>query len=99
MRSESVPATRLQQARRDDIIKAAIEVIATDGYVAASVAAIAARAGTSKGTVLYHFRSRAAIEEAVVNALFSAGASYMGERIIPATGIRARLRAYLESNL
>lgn len=91
--------TRVQQVRRQDILSAAVTVFARAGYAAASVAAIAAGAAASKGTVRYHFGPRAAIEEAVVADLFSAGASYMGDRIMAATETTDRLRAYVHSNL
>jgi AcrR family transcriptional regulator len=99
MRSEKL-LTRTQQVRRDDILKAAIEVIDRDGYHAASIARIAVQADTSKSTVLYHFKTRAAIDEAVVVALFADGAAYMASRLRAAGDTkRDWLRTYLESNL
>ena len=45
--------TRL--ARREAIIEAALTVLAEDGYAAAGVARIAARAGVATGSVAYYF--------------------------------------------
>ena len=99
MRSKSEALTRTQRARREDIVAAAITVIHRDGYAAASVERIAAQAETSKSTVLYHFKSKEAINAAVVRLLFDNGTAYMTERILAEESSRDRLRAYLSSNL
>jgi AcrR family transcriptional regulator len=91
--------TRTQRARRDDIVRAAIAVLDRDGFAAAAVDRIAVEAGTSKGTVLYHFKTKEALYESVVAALYEAGAAYMTERIMAAPGFRPKLHAYLTSNL
>lgn len=95
----SVPLTRTQQARRRDIVDAAIAVLCRDGYAAASVDRIAREAGTSKGTVLYHFGSKEGALEEVVRSLYQDGGAYMTERILAASGARERLHVYLDSNL
>jgi AcrR family transcriptional regulator len=91
--------TRTQRARREDIVTAAIEILDAEGYAAASVDRIAKAAGTSKGTVLYHFKTKEAIYQEVVAALFRSGAAYMTEQVMAAPGYRGKLRAYLGSNL
>lgn len=91
--------TRTQRARRDDVVAAAITVIDRDGYAAASIERIAKEAATSKSTVLYHFKTKEAINEAVVRLLFDNGAAYMTERIMAVASRRDRLRTYLSSNL
>jgi TetR/AcrR family transcriptional regulator len=97
--SESETLTRTQRARREDIVAAAIGVIHRDGYAAASIERIAKEAATSKSTVLYHFKTKEAINAAVVRLLFDNGAAYMTERILAEESRRDRLRAYLSSNL
>ena len=99
VRSESETLTRTQRARREDIVAAAIGVIHRDGYAAASIERIAKEAATSKSTVLYHFKTKEAINAAVVRLLFDNGAAYMTERILAEESRRDRLRAYLSSNL
>mgnify|MGYP001250081837 FL=1 len=91
--------TRTQQARREDIVSAAIAVIHRDGCAAASVDKIAKEAKTSKSTVLYHFKTKEAIYDEVVLTLFRKGAAYMTDRIAAAGTYRDKLRAYLRSNL
>ena len=98
--SESEPRlTRTQRARQADIVNAAITLLDREGFAAASVERIAAEAGTSKSTVLYHFKTKEAIYEAVVVSLFQAGGAYMTERIMAEDNRRDMLRAYLSSNL
>jgi AcrR family transcriptional regulator len=80
-------------------VDAAITLLDREGYAAASVDRIAAEAGTTKSTVLYHFKTKEAIYEAVVIALFQSGATYMTERIMAADTRRDKLHAYLASNL
>jgi len=48
-----------RQAARERIVAAAHALIAADGYRAASVAAVAARAGVATGSVYRHFPSKA----------------------------------------
>lgn len=96
---QSINLTRTQAARRADIIAAAIQVINRDGYAAASIDKIAAEAGAVKSTVLYHFKSKQAIHDAVIGSIFDDGAAYMTARIAAATTHRDKLRAYITSNL
>ena len=97
--AEGAPLTRTQRARRDDIVTAAVTVINRDGYAAGSIDRIAREAGTSKSTVLYHFKTKDAIYAAVVSSLFEEGAAYMGPFIVAAETRPDKLRAYLTSNL
>lgn len=70
-----------------------------EGCASATIERIAKAAGASKGTVLYHFKSKEAVNEAVVRLLYDAGAAYMTEQILAVDSYRERLRAYLASNL
>lgn len=61
---------------RERILDAAEDVVLTDGVGALTLEKAAARAGMSKGGVLYHFRGRAALVSAMVQRLadrFDAG--------------------------
>ncbi|MCF2530923.1 TetR/AcrR family transcriptional regulator [Yinghuangia soli] len=61
----AVPAGNSQR-KRDAIIAAALAVFAEEGYSAASVDAIAARAGVSKPTIYNHFGNKERLFLAVV---------------------------------
>ncbi|MCE9602167.1 MAG: TetR/AcrR family transcriptional regulator [Gemmatimonadetes bacterium] len=56
------------------IVRAAITLGATKGVGAMSLQGIAAAAGVSKALLLYHFRGKAALRDAVVDALGRASA-------------------------
>jgi TetR/AcrR family transcriptional regulator, transcriptional repressor of bet genes len=47
-----------EENRREDILRAAYDVAAREGVEALTVRAVAARAGVSHGTVLFHFKRR-----------------------------------------
>lgn len=94
------PATRTRQARRDDLVAATIRLIFRDGIQGASLEKIAAAAGTSKGTALYHFANKDELYDTVANSLFEAGRDYMSERITAAADTpTSKIEAYFESNL
>lgn len=97
--NEPPKLSRTRRARQEDVVAAAIAVINSEGFGAASVDRIAAEAETSKATVLYHFGSKRAVLEAVVKSLFQRGADYMTARVLPVQGRRAQLQAYIDSNL
>lgn len=52
--------------RRDHILAVARQVFLEEGYAAASMSAIAARVGGSKGTLYNYFRSKAELFDAVI---------------------------------
>lgn len=62
-------ATFIEEARRHQIIAAAIDTIADVGYASASFARIAARADISPSLISYHFVSRAELTRAVAESL------------------------------
>ncbi len=91
--------TRTQQVRREDIIRAAIATINKDGYAGTSIKRIANAAGTAKSTVLYHFVSKQALMNAIIGDVYESGAAYMGTAIRQQFTARAKLRAYITSNV
>ena len=67
---EDAGQTFTETARRAQIVTAAVDILAEDGFKAASLARIAQRAGISKGLILYHFSSKEELfGEAVHRAL------------------------------
>lgn len=91
--------TFIEQARRRQIIAAAVEVIAEHGYVQASLARIAEHAGISKGVISYHFNGKEDLMRQLVIDLFVAGAEFMAERVDSQERPVERLRTYVRLNL
>ena len=98
MRSE-INSTFIELARREQILRAAIELLAEGGYAAASLAAIAARIGSSKGVISYHFDGKDELLAQVVQTVLADAATSMAIQIDAADGAAAKLRAYVTSNL
>ena len=104
MRSDLQPdgqsrRTFIEEARRAQIIEAAIETIAEVGYAQASLARIAQRAGISKGVIAYHFAGKDELIAEVAATVLERAGAFMRPRIAAASGGPAVLRAYIESNL
>jgi AcrR family transcriptional regulator len=91
--------TFIEEARRRQIVDAAIEVIAESGYAQASLERIALRAGISRGLISYHFAGRDDLMAAVVATAHEDGVGFMRPRIEAATTPTEMLRAYVQSNL
>jgi AcrR family transcriptional regulator len=105
MRSETSPAgqqpgrTFTETARRAQIVQAAIDTIAEQGYGQASLARIAETAGTIKGVIVYHFGGKDELIRELVAELVARGVAYMEPRIDAEPTGAGKLRAYIESNL
>ncbi|HTV77313.1 MAG TPA: TetR/AcrR family transcriptional regulator [Steroidobacteraceae bacterium] len=91
--------TFTEEARREQIIACAIEVLAELGYAQTSFARIAERLGISKSVISYHFGGKDELLEQVVLAVYAHGAQYMIPRIKAQHSARATLGTYLRSNL
>lgn len=74
MRGATGGTTRQEQERsrltRQKLMTAAIEVLAEQGWAAATTGAIAERAGVSRGACQHHFPTRAALVAAAVEHVF-----------------------------
>ncbi|MBK1787648.1 TetR/AcrR family transcriptional regulator [Prauserella cavernicola] len=92
--------TFTESARRAQIVAAAIETIAEEGYAKASFTKIAARAGlSSTGLISYHFANKRELVEQVVTAVYSELGRALTERVDAQSSASAALRAYIESNV
>lgn len=89
----------IEEARRRQIIAAAIEVISEVGFGNASLARIAKRAGISKGVISYHFDGKDDLMSQLVVQLYVSGAEFMTPALQAAQGPRAWVQVYLDSNL
>jgi TetR/AcrR family transcriptional regulator, fatty acid metabolism regulator protein len=92
--------TFIEAARRRQIVDAAIDVIADEGYGQATFERIASRAGISRGLISYHFESRDELMAAVVARAYEDGAAYIAGRLAAAPKHPGDLlHVYLRSNV
>jgi TetR/AcrR family transcriptional regulator len=88
--------TFTEQARRAQLIDVTIDLVAEQGYAAASLGRIAESAGITKAGVLYHFASKqvlvAAAHEHVLSTLVGAVGTAV-EEAGPADGVAAYIRS------
>jgi AcrR family transcriptional regulator len=96
---ETERRTFIENARRQQIVGAAIDTIAEVGYAQASLARIAARIGISKGVISYHFAGKDDLIKQVVIDVVEAGRAYILPLVFAESTGPATLRAYIESNL
>ncbi|MBF6170499.1 TetR/AcrR family transcriptional regulator [Nocardia blacklockiae] len=103
MRPENSPDGQrrsfIEEARRRQIIAAAVDVIAEFGYGNASLARIARQAGISKGVISYHFDGKDDLMEQLVVQLYVSAAEQIAPAVTAAEGPRERVLAYIRSNL
>lgn len=89
----------IEDARRAQIVNAAIETLAEIGYVKASMAQIAKRAGISTSLIPYHFKDK---EELIMQTLADvsrAWMEYVQTRVDTGESARTKLQHYIEANL
>jgi len=89
----------IDQVRREQIIRAAIESIAELGYGGTSFAKIAKRAKISIGVIAYHFAGKDELINQTVISIYAAGTEYMLPRIQTRKNASQALRAYIETNI
>ena len=92
--------TFTESGRRAQIVSAAIEVIAEQGYAGASFSRIARHAGlSSTGMISYHFAGKDDLLGACVAEIEQVTGAFMQPAIDAAEGHVAQLRAYVQANL
>jgi AcrR family transcriptional regulator len=92
--------TFTEEARRAQIVAAAIETVAEVGYAKASFARIAKKAGlSSTGMISYHFAGKDDLLRAVVADVLGRAGEFMQPQVLAADGYPAMLRARIESNV
>ena len=88
-----------QQARREQLVDLAIELIGEHGLAAASTSAIARRAGVSRGVVNYNVGDRDALMRLVIARVYALGTDAVGPAVTAAPDPRASLRAFVVASL
>lgn len=86
----------IEDARRTQIIEAAVDVIAAQGTAQTSLAKIAERASISTSLILYHFKDKEELMDAVLTSMIDdwevPAKKAMAQHVSPS----ARLRCYIE---
>ncbi|PWV55006.1 TetR/AcrR family transcriptional regulator [Nocardiopsis sp. L17-MgMaSL7] len=99
MQSENNPDGQkrsfIEEARRAQIIEAAVATIAEAGYPNASLARIARTAGISKGVISYHFDGKDELMDQVVTGVYTEIAETVAARVMAQADAEAMLRAHV----
>jgi AcrR family transcriptional regulator len=86
--------------RRTQIVSAAIEVIAADGFTNTTFSRIAKHAGLSSTSLIsYHFAGKEDLLAACLTEIEQTTDGFVRSRVEAARGHVAQLRAYVESNV
>ncbi|MBF9131500.1 TetR/AcrR family transcriptional regulator [Plantactinospora sp. S1510] len=88
--------TITEQARRAQLIRVTIELVAQHGYPGTSLARIAEAADLSKAAVLYHFPSKDAVVRAAYATVLEGLTEHVSAAVEPLSGAAA-LEAYIRS--
>lgn len=91
--------TFIERARRAQLVRCAAEEIAANGYAAASLVAIARRAGVSRGVISYHFTDRDDLIDQVVSDFYADAAAFIAPRMSAGQGVRGQIAAFIEANV
>ena len=68
---ERVPQQERSRITREGLLRAAVDVLAEQGWAAATVATVAARAGVSRGAAQHHFPTRESLVTATLEQIFA----------------------------
>jgi len=92
--------TFTNEARRAQIMRAAIDTIAEVGYAKASFARITEKAGLSGPRMIsYHFADKDDLIHEILMHVFTAAAAFINERVEAEDTATGKVRAYLQANL
>lgn len=86
-------------ARREQIIKAAIEVLKEIGYVSTSLAKIAKRAKISTGLISYHFSGKEDLMNNTLMYLVEQEWTFINGYVVQKQTASEKLTAFIEANL
>lgn len=89
----------IQEARREQIIQAAIYTLGEIGYVKASLSKIAKNAGISTALISYHFRDKEDLMNHVLMKLAGDLSAYVLKRVRKKKTPLEKLHAFIEASL
>lgn len=88
----------IDAARRAQILACAIETIAEEGYLRASVVRIAQRAGISRGVITYRYPGKHDLVLDLITEIYVTAARIMLPAVDAAPASAGKLAAYIRSN-
>lgn len=91
--------TFIEEARRNQIMGAAIETLADIGYVKTSMGQIAKRADISTSLIAYHFANKHDLIEHTLNHIVASWDGYVEEQMAAGQTPRDQLRLYIVASL
>ncbi|TCJ01218.1 TetR/AcrR family transcriptional regulator [Cytobacillus praedii] len=89
----------IAEARREQIIKAAIDVLREIGYVSTSLGKIAKKANISTGLISYHFSGKEDLMNNTLMYLVENEWNFINERVARKHSATEKLIAFIEANL
>jgi TetR/AcrR family transcriptional regulator, transcriptional repressor of bet genes len=89
----------IAEARREQIIKAAIEVLGEKGYVSLSLSQIAKKANISTGLISYHFSGKEDLMNNTLMYLVQQQWSFINEKVEQKQTPTEKLIAFIEASL
>lgn len=98
-KNESEKQSFIAEARRAQIVGAAIKTLDEIGYVQASLAQIAKRAGISTALISYHFADKEDLMNQVLINLLEESTAYVLEKVSQHNTPQSKLDAYIIASL
>jgi TetR/AcrR family transcriptional regulator, transcriptional repressor of bet genes len=94
-----MPRPSNTEQRRHEIIKAFLEVMATQGYAKATIAAIADKANLAPGLIHYHFKNKQEILLELIEQSSQLTMQRYQQNLVKAQSAKERLKAYIDARL
>lgn len=89
----------IAEARREQIIKAAIETLEEIGFVSTSLAKIAKKAKISTGLISYHFSNKLDLMNSTLEYLLAAQFTFISDKVNQKEKATDKLTAFIEASL
>ncbi len=91
--------TFIEEARRQQIIEAALDTVAEIGFAKASLAEIAKAADISKAVIPYYFGHKDELVEQTLRSIYARSDGYVRDRVAMHETALGKLRAYITAQL
>ncbi|MCE1252343.1 MAG: TetR/AcrR family transcriptional regulator [Anaerolineae bacterium] len=99
MPSKKEKPTFIEEARRKQIVDAALQTIAGQGYSQTSFAEIAKSLGITKGLIAYHFKGKQDLIASVLRTIIDNQAAYLRSKLVTYESATDKLRIYIIASL